>query len=376
MPVLLFIVIVAVAVSCGGSGLPGPGTVTFTDIDMGSGQIGGTIIIERSADEGQITSYVIYWGSSANQKLEGAEPIAEIAVSETSLTADIPENTPLPEGATHVLAYVKAGNRESDEFESAEVVDLGSTVTVTLNQSLSDIDSFALTVSGTDMDDVTASGSSSTSQFVVEVPDGQERTFEVTASVSDTSDSAALTFSGIVTRDLTAGEPAAVTVPVDQLASTKIVIPDPGYYKYRLVQIDGMSGGGWSTLDYNFNARFTYSEDFRPWDTDFDNQGRIYIANRTAGVSGDLGRVLRIDNINGDNFYEYPDAGYGLMCLTVDRNNELLYYADLNGTLHQCNLDGTGHVALDDGGISSYRGTGRRFGWYSLHRYLGRRRRK
>lgn len=335
-----------------GPGLPGGITITFTDTDMGSGELGGTVTVNRAVDESQITRYVIYWGKEGNLKVEGLPAIGEVAVTEADIVIEIPQNTVIPAGATHILAFVKDGDEESTESGSAAIVDLGSTVTVALNHSLSDVGSFGITVSGEDMDPVSDSGDASTTQFVVEVPDGTERTFEVTANISSSSTSAALAFTGSSVTDLTAGQPASVSVTVDQLSKTKIVIPDPENSRYRLVQIDDMSGAGWTKLqgtDLGWGSNY----DFQPFDVDFDNEGRIYIANNIT--SGGHGRIIRINDISGAGVYEYTNVNSQIRCLAVDRVNEILYYSD-GSTLWKCSLDGTGNTTLDVTGISSIRG--------------------
>ena len=338
------------AVSCGGSGLPGPGSVIFTDTDMGSGEIGGTVTIERSTDESAVTRYVIYWGSSANQKLEGENALGEAELTGADeISIVIPQDTSLPAGATHILAFAQGGDEESETFEAAEIEDRGSTVTVTLNHSLTEIAAFDMTVSGSDMDDVTATGDGTTTDFVVEVADGASRTFEVTAVVSDTSVTTAIAFSGSVTETLTAGEATAITVPIDTLAQTKIAAPD--YLNNRLVEIEDMNGTGWTELTYaeigQELAGFTSEDDFVPSDVDYDSQGRIYVANYTSNRA--LKGIVRFDDITGAGAYEIPNTLIRSRCIAVDRLNGTLYYvADLGeSALYMCNLDGTEHQELD-----------------------------
>ena len=316
----------------------------------GFGEVAGTLTIERSADDGTVTSYTVYWGSSANQKLAGQDALAEAEVgADNVITVEIPENTAIPEGATHVLAFVKSGEEESEEFEAAEIVDLGSTVTITLEHSLPDIESFDLAVSGDDMDNVTASVDGSASEIVAEVPDGSGRIFTVTAAVDGSSSGAALTFTGTAVEDLTAGEPTAFDLPVDTLGSTKIVIPD--YLQSRLVQIDDMNGGNWEDLMASaVNPDWVADSYFLPYDVDFDNQGRIYVANYSSQADG----IVRIDDISGFGAYEFTTTFSYAKAIAVDRENGILYYAAaIDGDfIYEVSLADTGHAQVSISGIS------------------------
>lgn len=174
------------------SGLLGPGSVTFTDTDMGSGQLGGTVTIIRATDESRITHYVIYWGRGEGEKLSGEEAIGEVEVSAAVLTVEVPQNTVIPEGATHLLAFVKNGDAESKDCGSGLIEDLGSTVTITVEHSFTDVDSFDLTVTGSDLTTITQSYDGSSAQIVAEVADGTDRTFEVLAAIGASDPSAVL----------------------------------------------------------------------------------------------------------------------------------------------------------------------------------------
>ena len=47
-----------------------PASISFTDTDPSPGELGGTIVIGRAADETNVTHYAVYWGSSDQTVLE------------------------------------------------------------------------------------------------------------------------------------------------------------------------------------------------------------------------------------------------------------------------------------------------------------------
>jgi hypothetical protein len=46
-------------------------SVAFADTDMDEDQIAGTVDITKAMDESDVSSYTLYWGSSASAKLSG-----------------------------------------------------------------------------------------------------------------------------------------------------------------------------------------------------------------------------------------------------------------------------------------------------------------
>jgi hypothetical protein len=173
------------------------------------------------------------------------------------------------------------------------------------------------------------------SSISVEVPAGSARMFEVLVSIDPSDPGTILSYRGTATRDLTSGE--TVDIPIDMgLYETKIVIPESYSGNYRIVQINNMSGAGWS-------VRSTISGigNLRPYDIDFDNQGRIYIANNFAGTGDDV--IIRIDNIGSSNVQLIGTGNSsGFYAVAVDRVNNYLYGVITSAnTIRQYTLDGT-----------------------------------
>jgi hypothetical protein len=81
-----------------------PSGIAFQDADPSQGSIGGTVTIARAGDESTVTTYNLYYGSDATTKLY-LTPIVSIPKTDTALSYPFPLGTPLPAGATHLLAY-------------------------------------------------------------------------------------------------------------------------------------------------------------------------------------------------------------------------------------------------------------------------------
>jgi hypothetical protein len=191
------------------------------------------------------------------------------------------------------------------------------------------------------------------------VPSGSARTFTVIAGVVPGDPSAALSFRGTATVDLAAGVTVNLSIPMI-VGETKIVIPD--YRNSRIVQIDDMSGAGWTPLIGSQMSGWSDIE-FRPYDIDFDARGRIFIANNKGGSGMGANCVIRIDNISGVNAISFsePEYDYGIVALAIDRKNNYVYYAvDNIGTgsylLYRSDLDGLGQTGMSTSGITDISG--------------------
>jgi len=216
---------------------------------------------------------------------------------------------------------------------------------LTIKGAPSDITALSLRITGPGMAPVESYYSSVPSSIEIEVPAGVDRQFELLAYPS--SISAAVSFKGTATVDLAAGETTEIILTMD-LNETKLVIPDRALTggTRRLVQIDDIYGTGWEEL------LTIVGVPIRAHDTAFDSMGRIYIADN----DGTDRRVVRIDNIAGDNPIYIQEASIGaLVAVSVDRKNNLVYFSD--GTdLARSNLDGTAATQLTITGIVTIRG--------------------
>jgi hypothetical protein len=94
-----------------------------------------------------------------------------------------------------------------------------------------------------------------------------------------------------------------------------------------------MSGAGLTIIN---TATFATGATLTPWAIDFDNLGRIYIAN----LSGGLGGLLRIDDINHASSFVKADSALAVAAasLAVDRSNGIVYYCSGSTILYQQNV--------------------------------------
>ncbi len=177
--------------------------------------------------------------------------------------------------------------------------------------------------------------------ITVLVPAGASRLFDIIAFVAPEDPSAARSFRGTAVANLTAGD--TVPLPVEMnLHEVKLVLPD--FENGRIIQMGDITGTGYAFRygsDIGLGVTFT----FRPYDVDFDNTGRIYIANYFFGPAEDT--VIRLENIN-DTAPLVIDSGVNqqVRSLAIDRQNSILYFAT-DTVLRKSGLDGTGIQTLD-----------------------------
>jgi len=166
--------------------------------------------------------------------------------------------------------------------------------------------SIVLVVGGPGMGTITAQYSYGTTSATLSVPSGAARTFTVLANTPS------VTFRDDVTVDLAPDETKEIDLTPTLFAS-QIIIPDNG--NSRIVQIADMSGTGSTTLPASF-----------PYDVDFDDQGRIYVAT-SSGIS-------QMDDITGANSTPLTITPTSVQSIAMDRAHGLLYYVgyDANGS--------------------------------------------
>ncbi len=179
--------------------------------------------------------------------------------------------------------------------------------------------SAALIVTAPGMTTISASSTGAGGSLTVSVPAGSARTFTLLLN------SASATLQGVATVDLQPGENTTITLS-PTLSATQIVIPD--FYNGQIVQISDMTGAGLTKISAgNLPGISTFS----PYAVDFDNQGRIYIANNTVNTTEGL---IRIDDINHPSSLTVVDGPYsaGINSLAIDRTNGLIYYTGTAAT--------------------------------------------
>ena len=202
------------------------------------------------------------------------------------------------------------------------------------------ITSVELTVSGPGMNTIDVVYDSLPSTIDLTVPTGSHRTFELVVYV-DTPIIAATSYKGTTTVDLSQGN-AEVNLTM-RVGSTKLIIPDA--FNNRIIQIDDMAGNNWSTVTQGGLIGWP-AVDFLPWDIDFDNEGRILIANNGDMMASPI--IWRINSIS-DPVYTPLNIGtaWGYIAIAADRKNNLIYFASTT-QLYSCNNFGTDLVSTYD----------------------------
>ncbi len=126
-------------------------SVEFTDSDMDGGEITGSFAITRASPETGITSYVLYWGDSATEKLANQNSIAEVEVTSGTgqLSYYFVANNAVPIGATHILTFSKNSIGEMTTPRSLALIDLGVPTNAAASVSFTDSDATGGEITGT-----------------------------------------------------------------------------------------------------------------------------------------------------------------------------------------------------------------------------------
>ncbi|MBN1836615.1 MAG: hypothetical protein JW820_12245 [Spirochaetales bacterium] len=224
-----------------------------------------------------------------------------------------------------------------------------ATLSVSMKQPVGTVTSIALVVSGPGMASIARALPVADTEVSLEVPAGADRTFTVLVNTADMS------FKGETTVDLVAGESAAVSVrPV--LAATELVFPDftNNFGNSKLLQIRDIGDTSFQELFGSGIAGIGFADaQFKPYDVDFDDRGRIYIANNYGGSGMGVNAVIRTDDITGAGGLKFTELeyDYGVNSLAVDRPRSLVYFSttafmSTPSALHRCNLDGGSMTTL------------------------------
>jgi outer membrane protein assembly factor BamB len=108
-------------------------------------------------------------------------------------------------------------------------------------------------------------------------------------------------------------------------ADGHIYIADSG--NHRVVRIDDMSGAGWVSFGTEGNGTGQF---FQPCDLALNAARRIYVADG-CGDQADH-RVIRVDNMNGDNWVEYTT--YQPRFVAIGPSGKV-YFGSASGDLHR-----------------------------------------
>jgi hypothetical protein len=200
---------------------------------------------------------------------------------------------------------------------------------ITARDIPANIASIALIVTGPGMLPIQESYPPTAESVDVDVLAGPDRTFTLLLTTSSA------TLKAETTVDLRAGEIRQILF-TPKLAGTDIVIPDA--QNNRIVQVSDMTGAGWIAKGYaDFGGSIT--RNLQPWDIDFDDRGRIYIAN--TGTGSAIGGVIRIDDIAhvSPTGYVNIDTAVRANTLAVDRANGYVYYTTGSSPMYRKNIN-------------------------------------
>lgn len=123
-------------------------SVSFNDTDKQGGKLGGVISISKASNESDVGAYLVYWGSSANSKLE-LTPFIKLGKKSTNLEHQIPEGTIIPKGATHFLVFTRNTMGEMNTGVSRLIEDLGAPLHAAAGISFTDTNSVGRKLAGT-----------------------------------------------------------------------------------------------------------------------------------------------------------------------------------------------------------------------------------
>ena len=80
--------------------------ITFYDIDGGTNEVAGVVSFKGASNETIVSYYTLYFGSNSTTKISLIGTVSKIGVG-VNYNYSMPQNTPLPLGATYILAYAK-----------------------------------------------------------------------------------------------------------------------------------------------------------------------------------------------------------------------------------------------------------------------------
>jgi ABC-type amino acid transport substrate-binding protein len=96
--------------------------ISFSDTDMDIGELGGDVTIIKASSESNVSQYTLYWGSNSNTK-NASTPITTLTKTGGNLVHTFADNTPIPDGATHLLVFTNNNEGEMPTGVSTLIFD-------------------------------------------------------------------------------------------------------------------------------------------------------------------------------------------------------------------------------------------------------------
>ncbi|WP_058308737.1 hypothetical protein [Gracilibacillus massiliensis] len=101
-----------------------PTAIQFKDENPLSGQVSGTVSVIKAVNESYVSSYELYWVDEEAQKI--GDPLTILTPKGTDFEYDLANNTPIPEGATGIVAVSRNTTGASEDHAYVEVEDFKS----------------------------------------------------------------------------------------------------------------------------------------------------------------------------------------------------------------------------------------------------------
>jgi hypothetical protein len=110
----------------------GPASLRFRNQEFREGFAEGRVRVRKADDESDVTEYVVYWGTTADVKAPG-DPVAVLPRGPEEHVVVLAPGTPIPPGATHLLAFTRNANGEGPHVSaslanSPQFVDVSASV--------------------------------------------------------------------------------------------------------------------------------------------------------------------------------------------------------------------------------------------------------
>ncbi len=106
----------------------------FRDVDTDPGQIQGTAVITHADDESDIAAYTLHWGADEYTPITSGSEIASLTPDGSDLSHTFNADTPVPEGATHLLLYTTSSGAQDETRCGSVFLDISGTVSRPLPQ--------------------------------------------------------------------------------------------------------------------------------------------------------------------------------------------------------------------------------------------------
>jgi hypothetical protein len=217
-----------------------------------------------------------------------------------------------------------------------------------------EVETLDLAISGSGMGEISATVDRSVDAVVLSVPTGPDREFDGVAAFPDSIQSFAKAFSD---RKLADVPPQGVQVPLSLLLSeTQLVVGSP-HLSNNIGMREDRSDTVTSIADYN-TLGLLASSSLRARDLDFDEQGRLFVANTDDTFSSD-GGVFQISDIN-DTADFVVRGGVEASAVAVDSEESRVYFVDSGvspPTLQSVGFDGSGLTNHDLSDLPFYGST-------------------